>query len=211
MTLAPLRLYHAPQTRSVRPRWLLEEIDLPYELVRLDLAAGDQKRPEYLKLNPNGTVPTLVDGDLVIYESAAIVQYLADKVPAKRLAPSVGTPARGKYYQWIHYAMSALEPPAVTIFLHTTGTPMGRPEYERIPQLVPEARTQLASAVKVVNAALTGKDYLLGDGFSAADVMIGSIVGWCMVLGMVEDGGTNVQAYLARLASRPAFARAQAD
>jgi glutathione S-transferase len=206
-----LRLYYAPQTRAIRPRWLLEEIGAPYELVRLDLSAGDQKKPEYLKLNPNGTVPTLVDDNVTLYESAAIVQYLADKFPQTQLAPAVGTAARGKYYQWIHYAMSALEPPAVTIFLHTTGTRMGRPQHERIPQLVPEARAQLATAVKVVDDALAGKQFILGDAFSAADVMMGATLGWCMMLGMLGDDAANVQAYIARLGARPAVARAQAD
>jgi len=114
-----MKLYHSAQSRSIRPRWMLEEIGQPYELVSLDLQAGDQKKPEYLKINPNGTVPTLVDGDLVLYESAAICQYLADKFPDKRLAPPVNTPARGYYYQWIHFSMSTIEPPLLTLFLHT--------------------------------------------------------------------------------------------
>jgi len=206
-----LRLYYARQTRSIRPRWLLEELGAPYELVRLDLSVGDQKKAEYLTLNPNGTVPTLVDDDLILFESAAIVQYLADKYPKAQLAPAVGTAARGKYYQWIHYAMNTLEPPAVTIFLHTTGTPMGRPQHERIPQLVPDARAQLAAAVKVVDDALAGKRFIVGDAFSAADVMMGSMLGWCMILGMIGNDATNVQAYLAGLGTRPAVARAQSD
>jgi glutathione S-transferase len=206
-----LTLYYAPQTRAIRPRWALEEIGAPYELVRLDLSAGDHKKPEYLKLNPNGTVPTLVDGDLALYESAAIVQHLADRFPEAQLAPAVGTAARAKYYQWMHYAMSALEPPAVTIFLHTTGTPMGRAPEERIPQLVPGARAQLAAAVKVVDDALAGNRFILGEAFSAADVMLGSLLGWCLMLGMIGDDAPNVQAYLARLGTRPAVARAQAD
>jgi glutathione S-transferase len=206
-----LRLYYARQTRSIRPRWLLEELGAPYELVRLDLSVGDQKKAEYLTLNPNGTVPTLVDDDLILFESAAIVQYLADKYPKAQLAPAVGTAARGKYYQWIHYAMNTLEPPAVTIFLHTTGAPMGRPQHERIPQLVPDARAQLAAAVKVVDDALAGKRFIVGDAFSAADVMMGSMLGWCMILGMIGNDATNVQAYLAGLGTRPAVARAQSD
>lgn len=206
-----LKLYYAPQTRAIRPRWLLEEIGTPYELVRLNLSVGDQKKAEYLKLNPNGTVPTLIDDGLILYESAAIVQYLADKFPQAQLAPAVGTAARGEYYQWIHYAMSAIEPPAVTIFLHTTGVPMGRAEHERIPQLVPEARARLSAAVKVVDDALAEKQHILGNDFSAADVMIGSMLGWCMMLSMIGEDVTNVQRYLAGLATRPAVARAQAD
>jgi len=92
-----LTLYYSPQSRAIRPRWLLEEIGVPYELKRLNLQAGEQKKPGYLKINPNGTVPALVDGDLALFESAAICQYLADKFPEKRLAPPVGTPERGRY------------------------------------------------------------------------------------------------------------------
>src|SRR5215472_7640478 len=156
-----LTLYHSPQSRSIRPRWLLEELAVPCEVKLVSLAAGDQKKQEYLKLNPNGTVPTLVDGDLALWESAAICQYLADKFPEKRLAPPVGTPARGLYYQWNHYAMSALEPPIVTIFLHT----IRRPEAERIPQLVDEARAQLAPVLDVLEHALAARPFILGEDF----------------------------------------------
>jgi glutathione S-transferase len=202
-----MKLYHSAQSRSVRPRWMLEEIGQPYELVTLSLPAGEHKKPEYLKINPNGTVPTLVDGDLVLYESAAICQYLADKFPDKRLAPAVGTPARALYYQWIHYAMSAIEPPAVTIFLHT----MMKPEAERLPVLVDEARTQLAAAIKVIDAALAGREYLLGSQFSAADVMVGSTLNWCQMMGMIGADLANVPGYLTRLAARPAAQSAAAE
>src|SRR5437899_10621277 len=148
-----ITLYHSAQSRSIRPRWLLEEIGTPYETVHLSLQAGDQRKPEYLKINPNGAVPALVDGDVRLFESAAICQYLADRVPDKRLAPPVGTPARGYYYQWIHFAMSSIEPPLLTIFLHT----VMKPEAERIPQLVGPAREQLRAALGVLEHALTGR------------------------------------------------------
>ena len=201
-----MKLYHSAQSRSIRPRWMLEEIGQPYELVSIDLQAGDQKKPEYLKINPNGTVPTLIDGDLVLYESAAICQYLADRFPDARLAPTIGTPARGLYYQWIHYAMSTIEPPAVTIFLHTTM----KPEAERLPVLVAESRTQLAAAIKVIDAALAGREYLLGAQFSTADVMVGSTLNWCQLMGLVGADLANVPGYLGRLAARPAAQRALA-
>ncbi|MFN8546111.1 MAG: glutathione S-transferase family protein [Candidatus Binatia bacterium] len=202
-----ITLYHAPQTRSVRPRWMLEELGVSYDVRRLNLAAGDQKKPDYLALNPNGTIPTLVDGDLVLWESAAICQYLADKAPDKRLAPPVGTPARGKYYQWIHYAMSALEPPAITIFLHT----MMRPEEKRVPLLVEEARPALAAGMAVVERALAGRPHILGDEFTAADVMIASTLGWARMMGLVGADLPNVSDYLDRLMARPAAQRAFAD
>ncbi|HEV7734200.1 MAG TPA: glutathione S-transferase family protein [Candidatus Binatia bacterium] len=202
-----ITLYHSAQSRSGRPRWMLEEIGVPYEITRVNLQSGDQKKPEYLKLNPNGTVPTLVDGDTVLWESGAIVQYLADRFPEKKLAPAVGTPERGRYYQWVHYAMSGLEPPAVTIFMHSVQLP----ESERLPQLVTTARTQLEGAVKVVDDALAGRDWILGQQFSAADVMVGSTLVWCQMMGLVGSDRPNVAAYLARCAERPALQRANAD
>ncbi|MCW5889713.1 MAG: glutathione S-transferase family protein [bacterium] len=202
-----MKLYHASQSRSVRPRWLLEELGVPYEVERLSLSAGDHKKPAYLKLNPNGQVPTLVDGDLALFESAAICQYLTDKYPEKGFAPPAGTPERGRYYQWIHYAMSGLEPPAVTIFLHT----IMKPEAERLPQLVGPARETLVGAVGVVDAALAGREWLVGDRIGTADVMVGSTLVWCAMMGLLGDDTPHAKAYLERIAQRPAYQRAGAD
>jgi glutathione S-transferase len=190
----------------VRPRWLLEEIGAPYELVRVNLDAEEQKRPEYLAINPNGTVPTLVDDGLTIYESAAICEYLADKYPDARLAPGIGTPERGLYYQWMHYSMTSLDAQVITILHHTTY----KPEAERLPALVAESREQLASSISVLDRALAGRRYLF-DSFGAADVMIGSGLIWAQRLGAVEPERKAVLAYVARLVERPAFRRAIAD
>ena len=202
-----MKLYHSPQTRSIRPRWLLEETGAPYELVKLNLEKGEHKKPEYLKMNPNGRVPTLVDGDLVLYESAAICQYLADRFSEKRLAPPAGTPARGLYYQWIHYTMSELEPPLVTIFIHT----VQKPEAERNPAAVAEARAQLAPVLDVVERALEGRQFILGNEFSAADVMLGSTLAWAQMMSILDDTRPGIGGYLARLSARPAFQRAAGD
>ena len=94
-----MKLYYAPQTRATRPRWMLEEIGAPYELVRLQLSKGEHKQPEYLKIHPHGAVPAYSDGEVTMFESAAICAYLADKFPDKRLAPPLGSPQRGLYYQ----------------------------------------------------------------------------------------------------------------
>jgi glutathione S-transferase len=179
-----LKLYHCPQTRSIRPLWLLGELDVPHEIETISLQAGDNRKPEYLKLNPNGTVPTLVDGDLVLWESAAICQYLADKFPDKGLAPVVGT-----------------------LFLHSVRLP----EAERIPQLVETARAQLAAAIGVVDGALAGREWILGAQFTAADVMVGSTLAWAQMMGMIGAGTPNVSGYLARCSARPAMQRATAS
>jgi glutathione S-transferase len=202
-----LTLYYFPQTRATRPRWLLEELGVPYELKRVNLAAGEHKKPEYLKINPNGAVPALVDDGLALFESAAICQYLADKFPEKKMAPPVGTPARGLYYQWMHYAMAGLEPPALAIFLHTRM----RPEADRIPRVVEEAKPQMTAAISVVERALGSRPFLLGDDFTAADVMVGSVLGWAAALRLVGDEFPTTKAYVNRLRERPAFKRAAAD
>ena len=118
-----LKLYHSAQSRSTRPRWLLEEIGAPYELVRVDLGKQEHKTPQYLQIHPHGVVPALVDGDLALIESGAICAYLADKFPAARLAPAVGTPERGRYYQWMFYTMATLEPPLLQVFMNTVQLP----------------------------------------------------------------------------------------
>jgi len=202
-----LTLYHSAQSRSVRPRWLLEELGVPYEIVRLNLQAGDARKPEYLKINPNGAVPALVDDDVKLFESAAICEYLADKFPAKRLAPAPGTPARGYYYQWIHFGMSTLEPPLITIFLHT----VMKPEAERIPQLVAPAREQLRGSLAVLDQALAGRTFVVGDDLTSADVVVGSTLAWAQMIGLLDASTPATAAYMGRLMGRPAFQRAMAD
>jgi len=201
-----IKLYHSPQSRSIRPRWMLEETGVAYDVVPIDLQAGDQKKPEFLKINPNGAVPALVDGELRLFESAAICQYLADRFPEKRLAPPLGSAARAYYYQWIHFAMSTLEPPLITIFLHT----VMKPESERLPQVVGPAREQLRAALGVLEQALAGRSFIVGDEFTAADVMVGSTLAWAQMIGVLDASTPVTAAYLGRLMGRPAFQRAMA-
>ena len=201
-----MKLYHSPRSRSVRPRWLLEEIGAPYELITLDMSQGQQKSPDYMKIHPHGAVPSLVDGDVALFESAAICMYLADKFPEKRLAPAVGTPARGLYYQWMVYSMATLEPPVLQVFLNTVMLP----EAQRSVAAAEEGRTKFAEVARVLSQALTGKTFLLGEQFSAADVMIGSTLSWGQFMGLL-NGHPVLEGYVKRLAARPAYQRAQAD
>lgn len=202
-----LTLYHVAQSRSVRPRWMLEELGVPYEIVRLDMPAGAHKQPEYLRINPNGTVPTLIDDGVPIWESGAIVTHLADRFPDRHLAPPPGTTARGLCHQWSYFAMCTLEPPIYVVFLQTALLP----EAERMPQLLPPAREKLDAAVAVVDAALAGRPWLLGDAFSAADVMVASTLWWCRMLGALPPTHARAADYVERAAARPAFVRAMAD
>jgi glutathione S-transferase len=200
-----MKLYHAPQTRSVRPRWLLEEMGVPYELVKLDMSKGEHKTPAYLKIHPHGALPALLDGDLAMIESGAICSYLADKFPDKQMAPPLGTPARGRYEQWMFYTMATLEPPIVQLFMHT----IMLPEAQRSAQVVEESRTAYAACARVLSDALAGRTYLLGEQFTAADVMVGSTLAWAQMMGLTNDW-PELAAYVQRLATRPAFQHAQA-
>jgi glutathione S-transferase len=201
-----IKLYYSPQSRSIRPRWLLEEIGAPFDLVRIDLGKQEHKAPTYLQIHPHGVVPALVDGDMALIESGAICCYLADKFPAARLAPAVGTPERGRYYQWMFYTPATLEPPLVQVFVHT----MMLPEAKRSAAAVEEGRHQFEGVAEVLTNALSGRPFLLGDQFSAADVMLGSTLVWAQMLALLGDRPVLAD-YVQRLASRPAFQRASAD
>jgi glutathione S-transferase len=201
---AEMKLYHARQSRSVRPRWLLEEIGAPYDLVSLDMQKAEHKAPAYMKIHPHGAVPALVDGDVQLFESAAICAYLADKFPEKRLAPPVGTPARGLYYQWMVYSIATLEPPVVDVFMHTVMLP----EAERSAAVIGAGKKKFAEIAAVLQQALGTKPFLLGEQFTAADVMVGSTLAWAHFLRLLE-GGPILQEYVERLSQRPAFQRAQ--
>ncbi len=202
-----VRLYYAAPSRAVRPRWVLEEIGAPYDLVRLDLATGEQKRSEYLAVNPNGAVPALVDGDTTLFESAAICEYLADKYPERRLAPTVGTAARGLYYQWIHFTMSSLDPTVIALFHHTSFLP----EAERVAAIAEDSRRRATAALAVLEPALEGRAHILGEDFSVADVVLGSTLVWARGLGLIGSERRATAGYLARLMARSAYARATVD
>ena len=201
-----LKLYHSAQSRSTRPRWLLEEIGAPYDLVRVDLSKQEHKTPQYLQIHPHGVVPALVDGDLALMESAAICAYLSDKFPAARLAPAVGTPERGRYYQWMFYAMATLEPPVLQVFMNTVMLP----EAERSAAAADEGRRKFAEVAEVIASGLASKPFLLGEQFSAADVMVGSTLAWSQFMGLLNNQPALAE-YVQRLITRPAYQRATAD
>jgi glutathione S-transferase len=201
-----MKLYFSPRSRAVRPRWLLEELGVPYELVRVDLAAGEQKKPEHLAVHPHGAVPALVDGDLKLFESAAICAHLADKYPEKHLAPPLGTTDRALYYQWLVYSVATLEPPILQVFLNT----IMLPEAQRSAAAAAEGRKGAEACAQVLEKALAGKSFLVGDHLTAADVMIASTLGWAQMMGIL-GGHPDLEAYVGRLMQRPAAQRANGD
>lgn len=194
-----MKLYHCPQTRSIRIYWLLEELGVPYELIRLDFTPASLKDPEYLKVNPLGKIPSIQDGDLTMFESGAILEYILEKYGKGRLAPAPGAPARGPFLQWVHFAEATAMPPLADIAQHS----LFKPESERLPAVVADARKRLAAVLDVLEQALAGKQYLLGAEFSAADIMMGYSLLLTKWFGLLSDTYPNVVAYLQRLEQRP--------
>jgi glutathione S-transferase len=192
-----LTLYFVPQTRATRPRWVLEELAVPYELVQLDPSKGETRTEAYRELHPLGHVPALKDGEQVLVESAAICMHLADRFPEKGLAPAPGTAERGRYYQWILFAMTTVEPPLVTIFESRIGRRAHPPE------VLAAAEARLKDVGQVVEAALGESPFILGDRFSAADVVLGATLSWGLRMKVLE-GFPRISAYAARLMERPA-------
>jgi glutathione S-transferase len=200
-----LKLYYAAQTRATRPRVVLEELGVPYELIHIDLSKGAHKTPEYLKIHPLGKVPALQDGDTILLESVGICMYLADKFSEKHLAPALHTPERGLYYQWLLYASSTLEPLISTVFVNT----IRQPENKDLPA-TKEAQQGFSQCVNMLEAALQTGPFLLGAHFSVADIIMGSMLSWARSMKLIE-GYPNITAYLSRVTSRPSFQAARKD
>lgn len=196
-----ITLHHVPYSRSLRVRWLLEELGLPYELAVRSF--GDLKRPEHLALHPLGKVPVLEDGEVVLFESGAILQHLLERYGSGRLEPKPGTPERARYWQWFHYAEASLTPPLGLIVRHTVLLP----EPERLPAVLEHARAEEQRALAPVERALVGQSWLLPD-FSAADIMLGYSLKLASLLRLLGDATPELSAYLARCEARPAYQRA---
>jgi glutathione S-transferase len=200
-----MKIFHAPNTRSVRVIWLFEELGLPYELERFTLGDPAMRTPEYRRVHPMGRVPALQDGDVTIYESGAIVQYVLARYGNGRLAPEVSSPEFPTYLQWLHYAEGMLMPQVNVIVVETRFLP---PE-KRSPENLARATKLLTRMLEPVDAALAGREYLAGE-FSGADIMTGQACVVAARLGADLSDKPNVAAYVERLKARPALQKALA-
>lgn len=199
-----LTVYYAPRTRSVRILWLLEELGLPYEVKRVEFRPPATRF--FAQDTPTGKLPTLVDGEVVMCESGAIVEYVLERYGEGRLAPPVGSPDRPAFLQWLHFAESTAFPPlGIVVWLGVY-----RDDADRHPELLEDARKRAAMGFAFLERALEGRTWLLGDAFSAADVMMGFTLVAGSLLGVIDARFPRIQAYVGRLAARPAFQRALA-
>src|SRR6185369_14104207 len=162
-----MKLYYYPSFISLVPHILLEEIGVQYQLVFVNLSGGAHKRPDHLRLNPNGLIPVLVQNDLVLYESAAICLHLIDTHPGCDLAPVVGSPGRAIFYQWLMWFTSTLQP-ALSMYLHPHKCAN---ELTTHAELRSCAEEKLGGLFDILDAALAAHDgpWLLGDAYSAVD------------------------------------------
>jgi glutathione S-transferase len=199
------KLYYVPRTRAMRPRWILEELGVPYELVRLDSKRGDTRTPEHLARHPLGHVPVLEDGDVRIFESGAICFWLAERYGDGKLLPPPGTRGRAEAYQWLSFALTELEPP-----LGEISAEQRRAEGERDAARIDAARARFRAAARVIDAAVQGRPFLLGETFTAPDAIVGAVLAWGKALAGLDEA-PGAAAYVARLRERPAFRRAAAD
>jgi glutathione S-transferase len=194
-----IKLYFAPRTRSVRILWLLEELGLPYELEPIEFIPPAQSF--FAQSTPLRKLPTIEDGDGVMCESGAIVEYILERYGEGRLAPAVGAPDRAAFLQWLHFAESTAFPPLGIVVWLT----LYRGEAEAQADLLADARTRAAQGLEFLQNALADHSYLLGESFSAADVMMGFTLVAARVLGILDDRYPALQEYVARLETRPAY------
>ena len=197
--MAKLTFYHASPSRSSIVLWMLEELGEPYDIHLLSLTKGENREPAYLAINPMGKVPAIRHGDTIITEAAAICTYLADEFPAARLNVPIGSPQRGVYLKWLFFGPSCIEP-AVT---------------DRAAPRKEEARRGMLgygdfdTTMNTVAAAVAQGPWLLGEQFTAADVIIGAHIRYGMMFKMIPER-PEFTAYAGRIAARPAAQRAEA-
>jgi glutathione S-transferase len=197
--MAKLTLYHAAPSRSSIVRWMLEEIGEPYDIQHVSLSKGETRTPDYLAINPMGKVPALRHGEVVLTETAAICTYLADEFPRAKLNIPIGNPRRGIYLKWLFFGPSCIEPAM-------TDRAFPRKEEPRPGML---GYGDFETLLNVVANAVTKGPYIMGDQFTAADVVIGSDLRFGMMFKMLPER-SEFTAYTGRLAQRPALQRAEA-
>ena len=194
-------LYYSPGAASLSVHWLLIELELPYQLQKVDFASKAQKSPEYLKLNPSGVVPTLVMGGEALTESGAIVMHLADAHPAARLAPPVGSLERAHFYQWMHYLANMLQPQFRAWWYPEE--PAGAEHVETVKQRAAERAT---ACFETLDAHLAASGpWLLGERLSAADFQLTMLMRWSRNLPRPATDWPALDRLAKAMRARPSF------
>jgi len=198
-----LTVFHAPRTRSLRVLWMLEEMGLPYEVRPVDFPRH-RADAEFMRLNPAGSLPVLKDGDVVISESTAIMEYLARRYGPTALAPQVFDPGFPTYLQYLHFGEASLAGPMTVV----AQCWFFGPEDQKENPGVEAARAVFRARLKAVERRLENQSFIAGDAFTAADISVAYALGLGQGLRAVEAYAPVVQDYLVRCRSRPGFERA---
>ena len=200
-----MKLYHCKGSRSTRVLWLLEELGLDYELEVLPFDPKALQSADFLQLHPFGKVPVLVDDTVTLFDSVAIIQYLLVHYDdGNRFHPTHDSPHYGEFLSWLHFGESTLMQPVSQIAQHL----FLLPEAERSKERLEEGKRVFRHYAKVLDEKLTGKEYLVGNQFSAADIVVGYTVNAADQLGALPEECTALRAYVERLRQRPAFQKA---
>jgi glutathione S-transferase len=192
-----MKLYEFLPTRSIRARWTLQELDVPFEAVTVNLLAGEQRSPAFLKLNPAGKVPVLVDGDMTITESIAIVLYLAEKYPDRGLAPA-DPDRRAELYRWLLFTTTELEQPLWRMARHTRLYP----EEKRLPGDVALACDEFAAMAQVLDHHMQGREFVVGDTVTVGDFVLAYTLDWANLVHQL-DRLPRLREYMERMYTRP--------
>jgi glutathione S-transferase len=192
-----MQLYEFAPTRSIRVRWTLQELGLEFESVPVNMIAGEHRSPEFLKINPAGKLPVLVDGELMLTESVAIVLYLAEKYSDKGLVPT-NLGQRAQLNRWLLFAATELEQPLWRIARHTTLYPEDR----RLPGDVVLARQEFGAMADVLEEHMNGRQFVVGDAVTVADFVVAYTLDWANEVRLLDDF-PQLQAYMERMYARP--------
>ncbi|MDH5538489.1 MAG: glutathione S-transferase family protein [Rhizobacter sp.] len=210
-----LQLHYFPGNASLTPHMLLEELGVPYELKLVDRNKGEHKLPEYLRLNPNGLIPVLVqtgdDGELVLYETAAICLHLADTHPQAGLAPALGSVQRAHFYKWLIWSTNTMQ--AMLTHYFYSGRMVDEGDADAAAQVKAHAEKMVGEMLKQLDAELArhGKPWLLGDSFSVVDLYTLMLCRWTRSFTRPARDFEHLGPYLARVLARPAVQRAFAQ
>jgi glutathione S-transferase len=194
---AVMRLYEFAPTRSIRARWTLQELGIEFEPITVDLVAGEHRRPEFLKINPAGKLPVLVDDDLVLTESVAIVLYLAEKYPEKGLLPADPTD-RAQVNRWLLFAVTELEQPLWRISRHTNIYP----EDKRLPADITLARQEFKEMAAVLEKHMKGRQFVVGDRPTVVDFVTAYTLDWGGEVSLLDEFPV-LRTYMERMYARP--------
>ena len=200
-----LKLYGITQSRAFRPLWLMHELGLEYEHIRLDYRGEQLNDPDYLEVNPNGRIPALVDGDLVLWESMAINLYLAHKYGADSGLWPASVEHQALTQQWSFWVMSEVEGPLLSVLMHGRVLPVEK----RDPEKVSRNLGVLKAPFAVLDRALADREYLLGEGFTVVDLNLSSVLVWCKPARLDLDDYPHLKGWLERCLARPARKLAQ--